>query len=381
MTHSFQLPRLFMIGFLIPFFLTGCKKEDIQVSPAVAPAINVDAIVIATQPLQLTTQLPGHTSAFRVAEVRPQVEGIVLERLFVEGSTVDKGEVLFQIDPATYEVALESAQADLASAEAALESASLQVNRYKELIKKKAISQQTFEDSQASYREELAAVMAAKASVKSAKINLNYTKIKAPISGRIGLSTVTEGALVTANQTTYLAVIKQLDPLYVDISQSSSELVKLRNNRANNQQKLGNIKLSLDDGTPVEQQAILQFSDVTVDEETGTVNLRALVANADLLLLPGMYVRAEVPTAIRNDAILVPQRALSRDVTGRAHILLVNEQNIVVDKVVETSQVVDSQWLIDSGLNAGDKIIVNGLQKVKAGSHVKLNIVTLDQGL
>ncbi|WP_432455147.1 MULTISPECIES: efflux RND transporter periplasmic adaptor subunit [unclassified Agarivorans] len=383
MTKVFKSFRFTLLGLAVAFSLLACDTETTKAKPAAAPAmpaVTVDAVVIKTQPIELATRLPGRTSAFRVAEVRPQVEGIVLQRLFVEGSTVKKGDVLFQIDPASYEVALDSAQATLASARAVLERAELQLNRYQALIKKRAISQQTYEDSQASYREAVASIMSAKAAVKSAQINLDYTKIKAPISGRIGLSAVTEGALVTANQTTYLAVIKQLDPLYVDISQSSSDLMKLRSNHPLGEKTLGAIQLSLDDGTPVAEPASLQFADVSVDQETGTVNLRALVPNPDLLLLPGMYVRAEVPTETRAEAILVPQRAVSRDVTGRAHVMLVNSKNVVEDQVVDAVRVVGTQWLIDAGLSVGDQVIVNGLQKVKPGSAVQLNILALDEG-
>ena len=221
--------------------------------------------------------------------------------------------------------------------------------------------------------------MSAEAQVKSARINLDYTRIKAPISGRIGRSFVTEGALVTASQTAYLAKIQQLDPLYVDLSQSGNDLVRLRQKTGEKSSKLDGIALSLDDGTQIEQEATLQFADVTVDEGTGTVNLRAIVANPNRTLLPGMYIRASVPVDYRTDAIVVPQLAVSRDVTGRAHVMIVNAENKVEDRVIETSQVVNAQWLVESGLETGEKVIVSGLQKVSAGSSVVANLTGAEE--
>jgi membrane fusion protein (multidrug efflux system) len=377
MTRVFPLYRQTLVALgLVAALNSGYTLAAGPTSPSQARAVAVDAVTIKPRHLELTSTLPGRTSAYRDAEVRPQVDGIVTKRLFVEGSMVKKGDVLFQIDPATYEVALQSARATLASAEAALESAKLQSDRYKGLIAKRAISQQDYEDSQASYRQALATVMSAKASVKSAQINLDYTKIKAPISGQIGLSTISEGALVTANQTSYLTTIQQLDPLYVDIAQTSSAVMKLRK-QVSSADKLGGINLTLDDGTVVDQKATLQFADVSVNEATGTVTLRALVPNPDGVLLPGLYVRAEVPTEIRNDAILVPQAAISRDVTGKAHVMVVGSDNKVVDTVIEASRVVGQSWLVESGLNDGDVVIVNGLQKVKSGSEVTINPIDM----
>jgi membrane fusion protein, multidrug efflux system len=380
MTRVFPLYRQTLIAVGLAVALTGCQPEAAeQTSAPQARAVAVDAVVMTPQHIELTSTLPGRTSAYRVAEVRPQVEGIVTKRFFVEGSTVKQGEVLFQIDPASYEVALQSAKASLASAQATLDSAKLQSDRYKGLIAKRAISQQDYEDAEATYRQALASVMSAKASVKSAQINLDYTKIKAPISGRIGVSNVTEGALVTANQTTYLATIQQLDQLYVDMSQTSAEVMKLRRHAQSND-KLGGIKLTLDDGTAIEQEATLQFADVSVNEETGTVTVRALVPNADGALLPGLYVRAAVPTEVRDDAIMVPQAAVSRDVTGKAHVMVVDAENKVVDSIIEASRVVGKSWLVESGLKAGDKVIISGLQKVSPGSVVTVNPVETVKG-
>lgn len=379
MMKTFPFYRQSLIAIGLTLALTGCQPEAQKVAVNQAPqAVAVDTVVIQPRPVELTTRLPGRTSAYRVAEVRPQVAGIILKRFFVEGSMVKSGDVLYQIDPATYEASLDSAKADLASANATLIKAKLQVDRYKGLVKKRAVSEQDYEDAQATYRAAVASVMAGEAAVKSAQINLDYTKIKAPISGRIGKSAVTEGALVTANQTDYLATIQQLDPLYVDLSQSSNELLKMKKQTASNQ-KLSGIKLSLDDGTKIDQEATLQFADVSVDEKTGTVNLRALLPNPNQALLPGLYVRADVPVEKRKNGILVPQAAVSRDVQGQAHVMLVDDNNKVQDQVIVTNRIIGPDWLVDSGLKAGDKVIVNGLQNIQVGRTVTVSQIDAKQ--
>ncbi|MCE0496168.1 efflux RND transporter periplasmic adaptor subunit [Vibrio salinus] len=352
--------------------LAGCQDESS--TPAgqhQVRAVAVDSIVAHHQAVEVTDRLPGRTSAYRIAEVRPQVDGILLKRFFVEGSSVKKGEVLYQIDPSTYEVALDSAKADLASAQATLEKAKMQADRYQGLVKNRAISEQDYEDAMATYREAKASVMAAKAKVKSAQINLGYTKIKAPISGRIGKSIVSEGALVTAAQSTYLATIQQIDPLYVDLSQPSSEVLKLRQHAKDDHgkqaKKLSGIKLTLDDGTKITQEATLQFADVSVDESTGTVTLRALLPNKEHLLLPGLYVRASVPVDYKEDAFLIPQTAVTRDEKGQAHVKIVGADKKVEDRVVKAERVIGQNWLVTSGIKDGDQIIVSGLQKIRDG--------------
>ncbi len=351
--------------------LAGCQDESSTQAQQQVMAVAVDSIVAHPQAVEVTDRLPGRTSAYRSAEVRPQVDGILLKRLFVEGSSVKKGDVLYQIDPSTYEVALDSAKADLESSQATLEKAKMQADRYEGLVKNRAISQQDYEDALATYREAKASVMAAKAAVKSAQINLGYTKIKAPISGRIGKSIVSEGALVTAAQSDYLATIQQIDPLYVDLSQPSSEVLKLRQHakadNGANAKKLSGIKLTLDDGTKIEQEATLQFADVSVDESTGTVTLRALLPNKDQLLLPGLYVRASVPVDYKEDAFLIPQVAVTRDTQGNAHVKVVGADNKVEDRPVTADRVVGQNWLITAGIKEGDQIIVSGLQKINDG--------------
>ncbi|EQB8918292.1 efflux RND transporter periplasmic adaptor subunit [Vibrio fluvialis] len=357
--------------------LAGCQPEATPqaASNGAPPPVAVDVVKINTQPVEVTSTLPGRTSAYRIAEVRPQVSGIVTNRLFVEGSMVNKGDVLFELDPSTYKAALASAKANLAKSEATLAQAEFQAKRYRELVAKKSVSQQDYEDAQASYKEALASVEASKANVNSAQINLGYTKIAAPISGRIGRTLITEGALVTANQTDALATIQQLDPLYVDLSQPSNELLKLRQSAGKGNQELSGIELFLDDGTPIEQRATLQFAEVSVNEKTGTVNVRATIPNPDQFLLPGLYVRASVPTEHRDDGILIPQSAVSRDARGQASVLIVNDQNQVESRNIVANRTIGNQWLVDSGLNAGEQVIVKGLQKVRAGSNVTPNVL------
>lgn len=356
--------------------LAGCQPETTQqATNNTPPPVAVDVVKVTTQPVEVTSTLPGRTSAYRIAEVRPQVSGIVIKRLFVEGTLVEQGDVLFALDPATYQATLASTKANLAKAEATLAQTEYQAKRYRELVAKKSISQQDYEDAQASYKEALASVAAAKANVNSAQINLDYTQIKAPISGRIGRTLITEGALVTANQTNALATIQQLDPLYVDLSQPSNALLKLRQAAGVENKELGGIQLFLDDGTPIKQQATLQFAEVSVNENTGTVNIRATIPNADHFLLPGLYVRAIVPTEHRGNGILISQAAVTRNARGEASVFIVNEQNQIEKRMIETSRTIGNQWLVDSGLQADDLVVVKGLQKIQPGSTVTTNVL------
>ena len=356
--------------------LTGCNPsaENNQTAMATqAPEVNV--ITLQPQALTLHTELPGRTSAYRVAEVRPQVGGIVIKRLFREGSDVKAGQTLYQIDPATYEASLASAKASWERAKASEAIARLKAERYRDLSKTNGVSRQENDDAEASWKQAVADVASAKAAVDTARINLEYTKVKAPISGRIGKSTVTEGALVTAQQTTALTTVQQLDPLYVDVSQSSNELLKLKKALAEGQlEKAGpqeaKVKLLLEDGSYYTESGKLQFSDVTVDEGTGSVTVRAIFANSELQLLPGMFVRAELTEATLKDALLVPQLAVSHDPRGKATVLVVNAQDQVEQKAFETARSIENNWLVKDGLSAGDRIIVNGAQKVKAGMKV-----------
>ncbi|SJL83591.1 efflux RND transporter periplasmic adaptor subunit [Vibrio palustris] len=377
MTKVLPKYRNTMIAIGLAVALTGCDKEASNQGEQPPKAVSVDTVTIHPQSVEITDKLPGRTSAYRIAEVRPQVEGIITKRLFVEGSKVEKGDVLYQIDPATYEAKLASAKADLASAEATLQRSKLQAERYEGLVKNRAISQQDYEDAMATFRANKAAVMASKAAVKTAQINLDYTKIKAPISGRIGKSNFTEGALVTANQSNYLATIQQLDPLYVDLSQPSSTMMKLRQrakekakDTGESATKLSGITITLDDGTKIPQKATLQFADVSVNESTGTVNIRALLPNPDDTLLPGLFVRATVPIASKEQAFLVPQPALTRDPQGQAHVFVVDDKDKVADRMVTTERMLGSNWIVTDGLKDGDQIITTGLQSIHPGTLV-----------
>ncbi|WP_420804657.1 efflux RND transporter periplasmic adaptor subunit [Tolumonas lignilytica] len=380
--HSATLYRTTPLVLLASaLLLAGCKPSADQPSSSMAahtPEVNV--IELKPQEITLHTQLPGRTSAYRVAEVRPQVGGIILKRLFREGSDVKAGQTLYQIDPASYEASLASAKASYDRALATEKSARIKAERYRSLIKTKGVSQQDFDDADASWQQAKADVASARAAVDTAKINLNYTKVAAPISGRIGKSSVTEGALVTAQQTTALTTIQQLDPLYVDVSQSSSDLLKLKRALASGQlesagAQAAKVNLLFDDGSRYTETGKLQFSDVTVDTSTGSVTVRAIFPNHDLQLLPGMFVRAELGEAALHDAILVPQLAVSHDPKGNATVLLVNAKNQVEQHPFETVRTVGNNWLVKSGLKAGDKIIVSGTQKVTAGVTVKASVV------
>lgn len=370
--------RTYSIGFalLASLLLTACGEEKPGAAGGAMPPAAVDVVTLKAAPLQLTTELTGRTSALRIAEVRPQVSGIIVKRYFTEGSDVKAGQLLYQIDPASYEATVASADAALAKAQANELSARLKAQRYAELVKVKAISRQDYDDAQASWKQQQAEIAAAKASLKSAKINLAYTRVTAPISGRIGKSAVTEGALVTAQQANNLTTIQQLDPIYVDVHQSAAALLRLKQQLASgkletNQQKAALVHFRLEDGSDYPHAGALQFSDVTVDETTGMVNLRVLVPNPDKLLMPGLFMRAQLQEGERSNGLLVPQTAVSRTPNGGASVLLVNAEQKVEARTVQVSRVVKDSWLVESGLAAGDRVIVAGLQKVKPGAVVK----------
>jgi RND family efflux transporter MFP subunit len=332
--------------------LTACGQPPQQKMPP--PQVGV--AVIKEAPVTLTTELPGRTSPFAVSEIRPQVSGIILKRLFVEGSTVQKGQPLYQIDPAPYRALYDNALANLATTKAKAE-------RYQRLVADNAISAQQADDAQAAYLQ-------AKATADSARINLDYTRITAPISGRISASTVTEGALVTAQQATALATVSTLDPIYVDVDQSSAELVALR--RAvqagtvhQNGPLVAKVTLKLDDGSAYPLEGKLQFTDVTVDPSTGAVRLRALFPNPDGLLLPGLYVRATINQGIDPHGILAPQQGIGHNEKGEPTALVVDEKNFARLRVLKTGRAIGGQWQVLEGLKAGDRIIVEGLQKVQ----------------
>ena len=331
----------------------------------------VRAITVQPQQLALTTELPGRVAPIQIAEVRPQVTGLVQVRRFKEGSTVKAGEVLYQIDPALYRASVDNARATLAKAEANLVTVKLKAVRYKELGAIKAVSQQDADDAAASLLQAEADVSAAKATLQTQRINLDYTRIVAPVSGRIGRSTVTAGALVTANQATAMATVQQMDPIFVDVTQTSSALLALRRSLAAGDLQRGTakVKLLLEDGSTYALPGTLQFSDVTVDQGTSAVTLRAEFPNPKGELLPGMYVRAVVEEGVLQQALLAPQPAVSRDTTGKP-VAFVVAGGKLEQRALETSRAVGDQWLVTSGLKAGDQLVVAGQQKAQPGMTV-----------
>ncbi|WP_449431370.1 efflux RND transporter periplasmic adaptor subunit [Pseudomonas putida] len=344
--------------------LSGCKKE--QAAP-VAQAPQVGVVTIQPQAFTLTSELPGRTIAFRVAEVRPQVNGIILKRLFKEGSDVKEGQQLYQIDPSVYEANLANAQANLQATRSLAE-------RYKQLIDEQAVSRQEYDDANAKRLQ-------AEAALKSAQIDLRYTKVLAPLSGRIGRSSFTEGALVSNGQSNAMATIQQLDPMFVDVTQSTAELLKLRRDLESGQlQKAGNnaasVQLVLEDGSLFKQQGRLEFSEVAVDETTGSVTLRAIFPNPDHTLLPGMFVHARLSAGVNDNAILAPQQGVTRDLKGAPTALVVNQQNKVELRQLKANRTLGSDWLIEEGLNPGDRLITEGLQYVRPGIEVKVSEAT-----
>ncbi len=336
-------------GFVIVAALTlgACKEQ--QQMPKMPPPV-AGFVVVKAQAVALNSDLPGRTNPTAVSEIRPQVSGIIQSRLFTEGALVKKGQPLYQIDSGPYRAAAASAQATLASAKS-------RADRYARLLSATAIAPQDADDARAAY-------LAAQAAADNARINLGYTRIVAPISGRIGASTVTEGALVTAGQPTSLATISTLDPIYVDIDQSSAELLALR--RAAKAGDSGaKVTLKLDDGSTYPLEGKLQFTDVTVDPSTGAVKLRALFPNPDNLLLPGLYVRATVTQGVDANGILVPQQAVGHDAKGEATALVIDEKNFARLRMLKTGQAVDGNWQVLDGLKPGDRLIVEGLQKIQ----------------
>jgi membrane fusion protein (multidrug efflux system) len=336
----------------------------------------VATITIQSQRIALTTELPGRTSPYLVAEIRPQVNGIIQKRQFREGSDVQAGQLLYQIDPAPFQAAFDSAKASLGKAQANLPAIRSKAERYKELIVDKAVSQQDYDDAAAAVDQALAEIEYWKAQVAAARINLGYTRVTAPISGRIGRSSVTDGALVTAYQAAFLATIQQLDPIYVDVTQSSAELLRLRRNlvsgRLSADEKNGRtVRILLEDGTPYPLEGKLQFRDVTVDPATGSYTVRIVVPNPEHLLLPGMFVRAVVQEGIAEQAILVPQQGVSRNPKGEPIALIVDDLGKVQQRILTLNRAIGDQWLVASGLSAGESLIVEGMLNVRPGAAVR----------
>ncbi|NTU41482.1 MAG: efflux RND transporter periplasmic adaptor subunit, partial [Nitrospirales bacterium] len=369
-----------VMGVLVcSLILAGCgKKQEAGMMPPSGPAA-VGVVVMEPERLVLTQELPGRTTPHLIAEVRPQVGGIIKERLFTEGSDVKEGQVLYKIDPASYQAALAAAKAALARAEANLAPARLKAERYSDLVKINAVSKQDYDDASAALKQAEAEVEAAKAALETTRINLAYTRVTAPISGRIGRSSVTTGALVKASQDAPLATIQQLDPVYVDLTQSSSEMLRLKRLIAGGEIRKGGsgqakVKLILEDGTPYPLEGMLKFSEVTVDQGTGSVTLRTVFPNPKQVLLPGMFVRAIIEEGVKDQAILAPQQGVSRDPAGNAVALVVGAGDKVEKRVIKVDRTVGDKWLVTEGLKPGDRVIVEGVQKAKPGMPVKASV-------
>ena len=354
--------------------LGGCDQGHGQ-QAAPAPVPEVATVTIEPRQVELTTELPGRTFAYLVSEIRPQVNGIIQKRQFREGSDVKAGQLLYQIDPAPFQVAHDSAKASLGKAQANLPSIRSRAERYRELLVDKAVSRQDCDDAEAAVEQAKAEIEYWKTQVEAARINLGYTRVSAPISGRVGRSSVTDGALVTAYQATALATIQQLDPIYVDVAQSSAELLRLKRNLESGRltadgENGKKVRILMEDGTPYPLEGALQFREVTVDPATGSFMLRIVVPNPEHLLLPGMFVRAVVQEGIAEQAILVPQQGVSRNPKGEPVALVVDEAGTVQQRMLTLNRTVGDQWLISSGLSAGDRLVVEGMLGARPGTAV-----------
>jgi membrane fusion protein (multidrug efflux system) len=353
----------------------GCARRSPSAPPPPVP--EVAAVTVQPQQVVLTTELPGRTCAYLVAEIRPQVNGLIQKRLFTEGADVKAGDVLYQIDPAPFQAALHTAQAALGRSQATLPSLRSRVERYQGLLADHAVSQQDYDDAASALNQAEADIQYWQATVETARINLGYAQVTAPISGRIGRSSVTDGALVTAYQPVALATIQQLDPIYVDVPQSTSELLRLQRRLADGRlnrdgANLEKVRLLLEDGTEYPREGTLQFRDVTVDPTTGSFILRIVFPNPQGVLLPGMFVRAVIKEGVHEQAILIPQQAVSRDLKGNPVTLIVDAEEKVQQRRLTLDRAIGDQWLVSSGLTSGARVLVEGMQKVRPGAAVRV---------
>lgn len=349
-------------------FIAACGSDEPPASP---PPPEVGVVTLASSTVSDVRNLPGRTSAYVIAEVRPQVTGIIEKRLFEEGSDVKAGQPLYQLDDALYRAEYASRKAALAKAQATLEAAKLTAERQNELVRIDAVSAQEAENATAALRQAEADVASAQAALRTAEVNLSYARITAPISGRTGISQFTQGALVTANQDVPLTTVQQLDPIYVDLQQSSSELLRLRQEFGGSDlNRSAPVAIMLENGIRYPHPGELKFAGVSVDPQTGSFGLRAVVPNPERLLLPGMYVRAVLERGERSDAVLAPQRAITRDAKGNGVALVVNAENKIEQRTVTTVRTIGDQWLVDKGLAPGERVVVEGLQKIQPGMTV-----------
>ena len=381
-----QTPNVFLnwltvlLAVLCGLSMTACNRH-VQAPPIPAP--EVATVTVARQRVELTTELPGRTSPYRIAEIRPQVNGLIQKRLFTEGSDVQAGQVLYQIDPAPFQAALDNAKAALGRAEANLPALQSRADRFKEALADKSVSQQDFDDANAALKQAVADIAYYQAMVETARINLGYTRVVSPISGRIGRSSVTDGAIATAYQPSALATIQQLDPIYVDVPQSTTELLRLQRRleekRMNRDGTNANqVDLILEDGAKYPLEGTLQFRDVSVDPTTGSVILRMVFPNPNGVLLPGMFVRTVVKEGVNEQGILIPQQAVSRDPKGNPLALIVNASGMVEQRTLNLDRAIGDQWLVSSGLLPGDRLIAEGMQKVQPG--IPVQVVPFDDG-
>ncbi len=365
--------------------LAACDDHaQAQNTPAQQPAPSVIAVALTPQPVTLQTVLPGRSAAFQTAEIRPQVGGVIREKLFREGERVEAGQALYQIDPASYQAALASAEANLAKAQATLTSARVTVNRYRPLVAQNAISRLDYETAVATRDGAEADVAAAKAAVETARINLGYTRVTSPIPGATSRSAVTVGALVTADQSTTMLTVTQLDPIYVDVTQPMTTLLRLRREMEAGTLKRSDsghaeVRLVLEDGTEYPLPGTLEFSEVTVSTDTNTVTLRAQFPNPDGVLMPGMFVRARLEEGQAQNAILVPQQAVTHNARGEATALVVQQDGTVQTRVLSTGQAIGNRWLVQSGLQRGDRVIVEGVQRVRNGVTPQVTVMSSDE--
>lgn len=369
-------------GLIVSLAVLGACSDNQSAEQMMAPPPTpVGVVELASTPLTLTTELPGRTLAYRIAEIRPRINGVVQERLFQEGGEVESGQVLYQIEDNSYRATFAAAQAEVARAESALDIAQLRRDRLQPLLQSERVSRQEFDEAEANLAQAEANLSAAKAQLDQAQINLDYTRITSPISGRIGRSHVTEGALVTALQANELSTVRQLDPIYVEVSQSAEQLLALRRQA----DSLGvdvtsglPVHLILEGGVRYPLEGQLEFAEVNVDEATGTVTLRAVFPNPDLMLLPGMFVRTELTQLQLENALTVPQQAVMRDPSGGANVWVVGSNDMVEVRSVQVSQAIENKWLVEQGLQAGDRVIVDSLQKIGPGMPVSPLAVELN---
>lgn len=379
---SFASRPLLGGAILLALALAGCNEQKVG-APAQQPQAQVSVVVLHPQPVAITAELPGRVSASLIAEVRPQVNGIIKSRVFKEGSEVKAGDLLYEIDPAPYQAALDSAQAAQQKAEAAAVNAKIRADRYSELLQRNAGSRQDADDANATFAQAQADVASTKASVETARINLAYTKVTAPIDGRVDKSALTPGALVTANQATALTTIRKLDPINVDVTQSSTNLLKFRESVAAGRLKVTGpnvaVKLKLDTGAEYDQSGKLEFAEANIDETTGTFTVRAEFPNPQRLLLPGMFVRAVIQEGVAENSFLLPQRGVGRNTKGEPTGKFVAADGKVEERVLSTQRSIGNNWLVNAGVKDGDRLIVEGAQLVRAGQAVNPTEVSVDE--